>query len=156
MHVFNHRFTVNAALPDVLAFHRQSRSMGAITPPPIIARIQRAPVVLGEGDEMSFTLWMGFLPIRWRARIENVSDRGFTDRQLSGPFHTWVHQHVFEPVTEDTTAVIDTVTCEFHEQFFWRFVGVNMWLGMRLLFAYRGWKTKRIFENAALQTSANL
>jgi len=85
---FQHRFRVDAPLSEVLEFHSLSSSMGAITPPPIVARIHRAPAVLGEGDEMEFTLWVGPLPVRWLAHIEQVSGEGFTDRQLRGPFTT--------------------------------------------------------------------
>ncbi|MEZ4584038.1 MAG: hypothetical protein R3A10_20780 [Caldilineaceae bacterium] len=60
--------------------------MGAITPPPVIVRVHRAPELLGEGDEMDFTMWLGPLPIRWLARIEQVTPVTFVDRQLRGPF----------------------------------------------------------------------
>jgi ligand-binding SRPBCC domain-containing protein len=107
---FRHNFKVKASLSHVAAFHRQSRSMGAITPPPAIVRLHRAPNELGEGDEMEFTIWMGPLPIRWKALIEQVSPQGFTDRQLrSAHFKEWVHQHSFHPVDPNTTEIRDDV-----------------------------------------------
>jgi hypothetical protein len=36
--------------------------MAAITPPPMVGRMHRAPAHMGSGDEMDFTLWAGPLP----------------------------------------------------------------------------------------------
>ena len=149
MKTYQHRFRVRASLAEVAAFHRQSASMGAITPPPVYAQIRRAPVELGEGDEMAFTLWMGPFPLRWLARIEEVSAVGFSDRQIEGPFHTWNHRHGFVAVNERVTDVYDTVTVEFKTGRAARFVGMGMWLNLPILFAYRGWKTRRLLEKHA-------
>lgn len=146
---YSHRFEVHAPLAAVAEFHSRSSSMAAITPPPIIVRIHEAPAVLADGDEMEFTLWVGPLPMRWRARIEQVGTTGFVDRLISGPFRSWVHQHVFMPTGPDTTEVLDIVSVKLSEHPFWRIVGVSMWLGMPLLFSYRGWKTRRLLQGAA-------
>ncbi|MCB0063262.1 MAG: hypothetical protein KDE19_14170 [Caldilineaceae bacterium] len=143
---YHHRFEVKAPLQDVVAFHQRSASMAAITPPPIIVRMQSTPDILTAGDEMRFTLWLGPLPIHWQARIEDIDGIGFLDRQLSGPFTQWEHRHIFESVDEQTTAVIDEVTVTLSRHWFWRFVGLGMWLNLPILFAFRGWKTKRILE----------
>ncbi len=145
---YHHRFLVNAPIADVAAFHGRSASMAAITPPPIIVRMERASATLHDGDEMAFTMWLGPLPVRWVARIEAVSPHGFTDRQLSGPFAEWVHRHSYVPVDEGTTEVDDTVTVRLRKHLLWGPVGLGMWLGMPALFAYRAWKTKRIIQSA--------
>ena len=95
---------------------------------------------------MSFTLWMGPLPMHWTARIEQVGPTGFIDRQLQGPFATWVHRHIFVPRDKGTT-VIDFVEAELSRDPFWRMAGLSMWLGMPVLFEYRAWKTKRILAS---------
>ncbi len=141
---YTHQFTVNAPLDAVRDFHRQSASMGAITPPPVIVRVHRAPALLGEGDEMAFTMWLGPLPIRWLAQIEEVSPTSFVDRQVSGPFKQWVHRHTFVTLDANTTEVHDEVTAETSDNLFWRLVNYGMWLNMPVLFAFRQWKTKRL------------
>lgn len=143
---YSHRFTVKAPLFLVADFHRRSNSMGAITPPPIRVRIHSAPKTLREGDRMDFTLGLGPVPVRWVAQIEQVTSHGFVDRQLEGPFATWVHRHTFVTIDEETTAVIDEVDATLHPNPFWKLVGLGMWLGLPILFAYRGWKTRRILE----------
>jgi ligand-binding SRPBCC domain-containing protein len=145
---YKHTFQVKAPLVEVADFHSRAQSMAAITPPPIVVRMNHVPSVLGEGDRMDFTMWMGPLPIRWLAQIENVSPLGFSDRQLSGPFKTWLHRHSFAEVDENITEVIDEITAELRPQFVWGLVGRLMWLGLPLLFAYRGWKTRRLLEKA--------
>lgn len=149
---FQHRFDVRAPLAAVAEFHRRSASMGAITPPPVIVRIHSAPAVLQEGDLMEFTLWLGPLPIRWLARIEDVTPHGFVDRQISGPFSQWKHTHTFVANGESTT-VHDQVEAEYSDKLFWKLVGMGMWLNLRLLFAFRGWKTRRLLEKET-QTAA--
>lgn len=143
---YQHQFETKASLDTVVDFHRRASSMAAITPPPIIAQMHEAPEVLSDGSEMSFTLWMGPFPISWRARIEAQGPNSFVDRQLSGPFAQWVHQHTFEPLSANRTLVRDEIDVELSSHWFWKAVGWGMWLNLPILFAYRGWKTRRLLE----------
>jgi ligand-binding SRPBCC domain-containing protein len=145
--IYTHRFTVRAPLAAVSTFHRQSASMGAITPPPIVVRVHEAPPILSAGDRMDFTMWLGPLPVRWVAQIEETEESGFIDRQIRGPFAEWVHRHTFIPVDEGVTEIRDEVKVQLHaESRFWQIVGFSMWLGLPILFAYRGWRTRRLLE----------
>ncbi|MFN2115958.1 MAG: SRPBCC family protein [Anaerolineae bacterium] len=145
---YEHQFTTSAPVERVAAFHRMASSLAAITPPPILARVSAAPEELGEGDEMAFTLWLGPLPIRWRARIENVSEQGFVDRQVEGPFRAWRHHHRFEPLAHGGTRIADRIEYEYRRSPLWAAVGLGMTLGLPLLFAYRGWRTRALLEGA--------
>ena len=107
--IFMHRFRVKAAVEDVAEFHRGSASMAAITPPPIIVRVHSAPDKLKSGDRMDFTLWAGPIPVRWTACIEDASEEGFTDRQLSGPSGSWVHRHGVRGIGDDLWLVGDSI-----------------------------------------------
>ncbi len=144
---FKHTFRVNAPQAAVAEFHSRSASMGAITPPPMIVRVHRAPERLSHGDVMDFTLWAGPIPVRWIARIEDVSPEGFLDRQVQGPFASWAHRHRFVRVDDGTTDVVDEVEAELRRHPFWWAVGALMWAGMPVLFAYRGWKTRRMLQS---------
>ena len=143
---YQHRFLVQAPLSQVAAFHRRAASMAAITPAPIVVWQHRTPEILAEGDEMDFTMWMGFVPVDWVARIEAVSSTGFTDRQLRGPFKEWVHTHIFTAVDEQITEVVDKITLRLCPHPLWWVVGLGMRIGLPVLFAYRAWKTKRILK----------
>jgi ligand-binding SRPBCC domain-containing protein len=141
---YEHRFQVNAPPDAVANFHAQSSSMGSITPPPVRVQVHRAPARLVDGDEMDFTLWLGPMPVRWLARIEDVSPAGFTDRQVRGPFQEWVHRHTFVSLDEITTLVVDEVELTLHPHLLRGLLGLGMWLSLPLLFAYRSWKTRRL------------
>ena len=145
---FQHRFQVQSPLTAVAAFHRQSASMGAITPPPVIVRVHQAPTILQDNDEMAFTMWLGPLPIRWVARIEEVTPTGFVDRQLHGPFQTWVHRHTFRAIAPDVTEVSDEIEITLADSWLWQVVGYGMYLNLPILFAYRAWQTKRMLQKA--------
>jgi ligand-binding SRPBCC domain-containing protein len=143
---YTHCFRVRAPLARVAGFHRRAASMAAITPPPILVRIHHSPVELAEGDEMDFTMWLGPLPVRWRARIEAISPTGFTDRQLHGPFAEWVHRHTFTRVDDGTTEVVDEITLRLKRHPFWGLVGLGMRAGLPILFAFRTWQTRRLLR----------
>jgi ligand-binding SRPBCC domain-containing protein len=143
---YRHRFRVKSSLSKVGEFHARSSSMAAITPPPVIVRLHRAPLILQEGDQMEFTLWLGPLPIHWLACIEEVTPSGFIDRQVRGPFRRWVHRHRFIPLGERETEVRDEVEVELSHHPLWALVGLGMWATLPLLFAFRGWKTRRVLE----------
>jgi ligand-binding SRPBCC domain-containing protein len=112
----------------------------------MIVRLSSPPEVLRSGAEMAFTLWLGPLPLRWVARIESASAAGFTDRQLRGPFHAWTHRHSYRTVAGDVTEVRDEVEASLRRHPLWGPVGFLMWLGLPLLFTYRGWRTRRLLE----------
>jgi ligand-binding SRPBCC domain-containing protein len=145
-----HTFRVRAPLQGVVDFHTQASSLKAITPPVIPMQLHRVPQRMGEGDEMEFTMWMGPLPVRWVARVEDLSSGGFLDRQVRGPFDQWVHRHSFLEVDRETTEVGDQIQARLRRHLLWGPVGLGMWLGLPLLFAYRGWKTRRLLAGAAV------
>ena len=144
--IYQHRFRVNAPQKIVAEFHHSTQSMAAITPPPIITQVHRAPAVVAEAAEMDFTLWMGPIPLRWLAKFEQVSLAGFSDRLVRGPFAAWRHQHQFIEIDAHTTEVYDRIEAAYHPNPFWRLVGMEMWLNLPVLFAYRGWRTRKLLE----------
>lgn len=96
---------------------------------------------------MEFTLWLLVLPLHWVARIQQVSEYGFTDVQVSGPFERWQHRHDFHPMDGYNTEIHDTVEASLsHRPIKW-LIGLSMWVSLPLLFAYRGWKTRRLLES---------
>jgi ligand-binding SRPBCC domain-containing protein len=144
--IYKHKFETRSTLPNVREFHMKSRNMAEITPPPVIVSIHSAPQTLGEADEMKFTLWLLFLPIRWLSRIEDVAPNGFVDRQIHGPFKSWSHKHSYHERNSELIDVIDEVEAELSSNPFWWLVGAGMWISLPLLFTYRAWKTKRLLE----------
>jgi ligand-binding SRPBCC domain-containing protein len=147
---FRHRFTVAAPREQVVRFHRRRQSLVEITPPPIIVQIQSGPEVLSSGDEMRFTLWLGPIPIRWRAAIEDMSPSGFADRQISGPFAHWVHRHTFIEGSEGHTTVRDEIDYVYKRHPVWGLVGRLFVLGLPALFPYRAWRTRKLLTKSGV------
>jgi len=122
--------------------------MRAITPPPVFVQMHDAPERLIEGSLMEFTLWIGPIPIRWKAKIENMTAEGFNDRQQKGPFKFWNHQHTFVAAESGLTEVLDQVELQLSSNPLLWLIGWLMWLNLPLLFAYRGWVTKRLLKKS--------
>jgi ligand-binding SRPBCC domain-containing protein len=143
---YSHRFRVRAARSAVTEFHSRADSLTAITPPIVPVQMESAPTQLVSGSQMAFTMWLGPLPVKWRAYISSMSSRGFTDHQMEGPFRYWIHRHTFVDIDGQHTSVIDEVQAGLKWHLVWAPVGLAMWLSLPLLFAYRGWKTRRTLE----------
>jgi ligand-binding SRPBCC domain-containing protein len=62
-----------------------------------------------RGALIEYRLRLEGIPLRWRTEIsEWDAPRSFTDRQLRGPYHTWIHRHTFQ-ATETGTLMTDRV-----------------------------------------------
>jgi ligand-binding SRPBCC domain-containing protein len=149
MPVFDYAFTVPAPLEAVAEFHRDTRALKRLTPPPTIVRIHSVEP-LAEGSVSRFTLWVGPLPLRWKAVHCNVSPRGFTDVQAEGPARRWEHTHTFVPISADVTEIREHIEFE-HKAGAWGLVTrllfsqPNLWL----MFTYRMWVTRRACRRGA-------
>jgi ligand-binding SRPBCC domain-containing protein len=143
---YRHTFLVRAPLEQVAEFHRRAESLALITPPPLRIEFNRTPEILSEGDEIDFTIWIGPQPVQWRARIEESGPAGFLDRQLRGPFRSWVHQHRFVSRGKSATLVVDEVNAHLGQGGAGDLLATSMWLTLPLTFSYRAWKTKRLLE----------
>jgi ligand-binding SRPBCC domain-containing protein len=101
---------------------------------------------MGEGSLAMMTFWMGPVPIPWTALHVDVTQEGFTDIQLKGPFTSWIHKHKFIPQTATRTTVLDIVEVEFGTQFPKNLVSRLMWFSLPILFRYRKWQTSRLIR----------
>jgi len=146
MRHYSHRFQVQASLEAVAEFHRDSRALKQLTPPPLFISFNNVES-LAEGSVADFIMWLGPLPIHWVATHSEVDPmQGFTDSQTTGPFDVWVHRHSFESVNDNTTYVIDQVRAKPSNHHFWGIVSRFMWLTLPVLFAYRSRQTRRALE----------
>jgi ligand-binding SRPBCC domain-containing protein len=143
---FERRFRVGAPPLAVIDFHRRKVSLAALTPPLFRMRIDDGPELLADGDRVAFTLWIGPLPVRWVAQIEEMNEDGFTDRQVQGPFGAWRHRHGFEAAGARATWVVDRIEARVAPHPLWGPFGLLMWIALPLLFAYRRARTRRLLE----------
>jgi ligand-binding SRPBCC domain-containing protein len=111
MPVFDFSFRVDAPVAAVRDFHHDTRALRRLTPPPTFVQLHSIEP-LGEGSVSRFTLWVGPLPLPWKAVHRNVSDRGFTDVQAEGPAARWEHTHSFVPLADGATEVREHIEFE--------------------------------------------
>lgn len=150
MPVFEYAFTVRAPVEAVARFHDDARALRRLSPPPMFVQLHRVEP-LAEGSVAEFTLWLGPLPLRWRAVHSDVHPwHGFTDTQTRGPLKRWRHTHRFEPVDEATTRVTEYIAYE-HQEGAWGVVTRLLFAppGLRFLFGYRRRVTCRALERPA-------
>lgn len=149
MPVFDSRFEVAADVWQVAAFHFQPGALKSLCPPLTWMQVHQAEP-LAEGSVTEFTMWMGPLPVYWKAVHSDVTVDGFTDTQEVGPLKTWVHTHRFRCLADHRTEVHDHI--EYAHFGGWRGVRSRLLFSrpaLRLLFAIRAQKTRRAVERAA-------
>jgi ligand-binding SRPBCC domain-containing protein len=138
---------VRAPVARVADFHRDTRALRRLTPPPIFVQLHRADP-LADGAVAEFTLWFGPWPVRWRAIHSAVDARsGFTDTQARGPLRHWRHRHSFRPLDAHTTLVTDRIEYE-HDRGARGVLSRLLFArpALAVLFAFRAWVTRRAVE----------
>ena len=137
MPVFDFIFTIEAPLQAVTAFHADTGVLKKLNPPFVIVQFHRIDPI-AEGSISEFTLWMGPIPIRWRAVHSNIDSQGFTDTQESGPLKFWRHTHHFQALDDKTTQIQEHIEYEYFAG--WRRILSRILFGrwgLLALFTYR-------------------
>jgi ligand-binding SRPBCC domain-containing protein len=143
MPVFESKFLVEAPVEDVAAFHFRPGILKTLTPPLMIMQVHQFEP-LADGSVAEFTMWMGPIPVYWKAVHSGVTADSFTDTQVAGPMKQWVHTHRFIAVNDNQTEVRDSIEYS-------HFSGIRgLWSrllfpqpALRILFAIRARITRR-------------
>ncbi|MGI8412455.1 MAG: SRPBCC family protein, partial [Solirubrobacteraceae bacterium] len=95
---------------EVFSFFSEARNLERITPRWLSFEVLTPdPIEMGAGTTIDYRLRLYAVPFRWTSRIETWDpSRGFSDRQVHGPYHLWHHRHEFVAQGE-TTLVRDWV-----------------------------------------------
>jgi ligand-binding SRPBCC domain-containing protein len=83
-------------IEEVFSFFSRPENLQTITPPWLDFRMVESPEALEKGSLIRYRLrWRG-VPIRWTTEmvVWDPPNR-FVDRQLSGPYALWNHEHWF-------------------------------------------------------------
>lgn len=103
--------TLERPLSEVFAFFADAGNLEMITPPELRFRIETPlPIEMKQGALIEYRLSLYSVPFRWRTEISEWNvEKSFVDRQLSGPFALWEHEHRFDEVQPGLTRVRDRV-----------------------------------------------
>lgn len=113
MTVFLHSSRMPAPVEDLAAWHFRPGALDRLLPPWEKVRVIGTFGGVAEGSIAELQLSLGGIPVRWKAVHEEVDpQRGFRDRQLSGPFASWVHDHRFMPEPDRRSLLEDRIEYE--------------------------------------------
>lgn len=108
---------IERPLGEVFDFFAAAENLERITPPSLRFRIATpTPIEMEPGALIDYRLRLHGIPFGWRTEItEWHPPRTFTDTQLRGPYHTWIHRHLFSSVAghdstlDGATEMVDEV-----------------------------------------------
>ncbi len=84
---------------DVFRWHERPEALLDLIPSRRLVRIESRTGGLENGGTIVFSIGLGPVRVRWRARHYGyIRGRQFCDEQVSGPFKLWRHTHRIEPV----------------------------------------------------------
>jgi ligand-binding SRPBCC domain-containing protein len=110
MHFSSFEQSVDIAAPAAAlrAWHFQDGAFERLNPPWEKARVIESPGALVDGARAVIEVNLGPLRRRWVAEHE-ITEDGFIDRQVEGPFALWEHHHRFLPVDENSSRLVDSI-----------------------------------------------
>jgi ligand-binding SRPBCC domain-containing protein len=98
---------------ELYNWHMQPSAFEDLTPPDEKITVISRPEIFGDGAKIELQICAGPMRISWIALHENfIEGRRFDDIQCSGPFKKWHHSHLFEPQTETSCVMHDSIHFE--------------------------------------------
>jgi len=132
----------------IFAFFSRPENLQVITPSWLDFRMVQAPDSLDAGSVIQYCLRWHWFPIRWTTRITQWNPPfGFVDRQLSGPYALWNHQHSFSE-HQGGTRMRDCVTYALPFGVVGRFAHVALVRrDVQSIFDFRAQAMRRLFPD---------
>ena len=91
-------------IEEVFTFFSRPENLQVITPPWLDFRMVEAPQDLMKGSLIRYRLRWRWMPIRWTTEITEWNPPcRFEDREISGPYALWNHEHDFTAEKGGTT-----------------------------------------------------
>lgn len=142
---FQRSSEIKVPAPELRDWHFRPGAFSRLNPPWEKAEVVDVPAALENGARATIKLGSAPFRIKWIAEHE-ITEDGFVDRQISGPFAKWEHRHRFEERGTDSQ-LIDEISYRLPFGFPGDFFG--KWIVKRKLdrmFRYRHDVTKADLE----------
>ena len=109
-HVLEARSQLPLAAEQVFPFFADAWNLETLTPRWLhFSILTPGPIAIRRGSLIDYRLRLHGIPLRWRSEIvEWEPPHLFVDRQVRGPYHTWIHTHSFRDVA-DGVVIADRV-----------------------------------------------
>jgi ligand-binding SRPBCC domain-containing protein len=151
MTTFRRSIDIQAPVEAVFAFHMDPANLARVAPPGSQTEVlSSTDVPLRRGSHVVIrTAPMG-VSVTVEAEIVAIEEnRMFEDRQVRGPFRSWRHRHLFDPIPGGTR-LTDEVEVEPPGGLPGRLLAQGLILRqLDAAFAYRQEETRRLLEAAA-------
>ena len=113
MPLFERSSSIDGDRQDLFQYHANPGALNRLIPPWEDIVIERRSDSLAVGSEVVIRNSLFGVPVRWHARHTGLqAPESFQDTQLSGPFKTWVHDHLFESKGNGHSILHDRVQFE--------------------------------------------
>ncbi|MDP3284147.1 MAG: SRPBCC family protein, partial [Desulfobacterales bacterium] len=143
---------INAPVEEVFKWHSRPGALERLSPPWDPVRVIERKGGIESGARVVLEMKAGPFPYKWTAEhTEYEENRFFRDRQVRGPFSSWVHTHSFEPDGTESSFFEDRIDYAFPFYPFGKlFGGASVEAKLARIFKYRHTTT---VEDLALHLS---
>ena len=102
---------IDRPIEEVFAFFSTAENLHLVTPENLpFKRHTPSPILMKKGTLIDYTVKVMGIPIAWRTEITIWEPPfRFADAQVKGPYHTWIHEHIFESLGPDKTKMTDSL-----------------------------------------------
>ena len=100
---------VPVPVDQLFSWHENPGAFERLTPPfdPVSVKKKKGGI---DGGEVHIQMNLGPIPLTWVARHHDyIKNEQFFDEQVSGPFASWNHKHLFEKIDSKTSKVTDKI-----------------------------------------------
>ncbi|MCC7530319.1 MAG: hypothetical protein IT342_17475 [Candidatus Melainabacteria bacterium] len=104
---------IEAPVSELFSWHLRERAFERLTPPWLDVRVKGLPQRLEMGLKVELVARRFGIPMNMAFEVvEFESDKKFVDRQIKGPFAYWLHEHIFEKLSDGRSAMHDDIDFE--------------------------------------------
>ena len=118
MSIFTRSSTIDCPVEDLHQYHANPGALNRLLPPWEKTSILKRSDSLSVGSEVVIKNSVFGVPVTWLARHTQWNPpRSFQDIQVSGPFKSWMHDHLFDEVGGGGSNLCDQI--QYENKFGW-------------------------------------